>query len=136
MVTYVANVDNYRQRYNSLKSSADTLKESEKNIKKQLNDKIAEKQQMEDKLNSELAAQKIACEQAQNNLKNTEAEKALLLERVNNWAGITKDFHQTNEKQGQLLQNTLDELKKVQASHSSSKRSLKRLPLLSSREWR
>lgn len=125
VVTYVGNADNYKQQYGDLKADRDALKESEKGLKKQLNEKIAEKQQMEDKLSSEIASLKVELEQLEGKLKTVEGERSLLLQKVNGWTSIIRDFYETNEKQGQLLQNTLNELKNVQAEQIKERKELK-----------
>ncbi len=115
VVTYVAKADNYRQKYNDLKADRDSLKQNVNSLKKQLNEGIAAKKQLEDKLNREIASLKAEFDKLQANFNNVEREKALLLQKVNSWASIVEDFSQTNDRQGLLLKNTLDELKKVQA---------------------
>ena len=57
-------------------------------------------------------------------LKNAEREKAGLLQKVNSWASIVEDFSNTNDKQGQLLKNTLEELNKVQAQQIKERKEL------------
>jgi len=125
VVTYVATAGNYRQQYNNLRSDRDALKETEKSLKKQLNEKIAEKQQMEDELNGEISSLKIELEKVQGQFNAVEGERAQLLQKVNGWTSIIKDFYETNEKQGQLLQNTLNELKKVQTAQIKERKELK-----------
>ena len=115
VVTYVANADNYMQKYDALKADKDSLSKEVKDLTKQVNEKIEQKKQLEDKLNGEIASLKGGIGELQTNFNNAEREKAVLLQKVNNWTSITKDFYQTTDKQGQLLKNTLDELNKVQA---------------------
>jgi len=75
-------------------------------------------------VNSEIAAFTEEIGQLQGELKNAEREKASLLQKVNSWASIVEDFSQTNDKQGQLLKNTLDELNKVQAEQIKTRKEL------------
>ncbi len=124
VVTYVANADNYRQKYNDLKADRDSLRENANSLTKQLNEKIAEKRRLEDKLSNEIASLKAEIGELQVNLRQVEREKAALLQKVNSWTSITKDFYQTTDKQGQLLKNTLDELNKVQAEQIKEHREL------------
>jgi ABC-type transporter Mla subunit MlaD len=114
VVTYVANADNYRQKYDDLRVDADSLQERAASLKEQLNEKITEKQRLEDKLNSQIASLQGHIEDLQIKLDNAERDKAELLRRVDSWTGMVQDFQETNEKQGQLLQDTLNELKQVQ----------------------
>lgn len=115
VVTYVANADNYRQKYDDLKTDKDSLSKKVEDLTKQVNENIGQKKQVENKLSSEITSLKAEKGELQTNLDNAEREKAALLQKVNSWTSITKDFYQTNDKQGQLLKNTLDELNKVQA---------------------
>jgi len=124
VVTYVANADNYRQKYNDLRADKDSLSKKVEDLTKQINEKIEQKKQVENKLNSEITSLKAEKSELQTNLDNAEREKAALLQKVNNWTSITKDFYQTTDKQGQLLKNTLDELNKVQAEQISQRKEL------------
>ncbi len=124
VVTYVANADNYRGKYNALKSERDSLSKKADSLTKQVNEKIAEKQQLEDNLNSQIATLKQGFEQLQAEFNTVEREKADLLQRVNGLAAIMKDFSKTTDKQGLLLKNTLEELKKVKAEQIEERKEL------------
>jgi len=124
VVTYVANADNYRQKYNDLRADKDSLGKKVEDLTKQINEKIEQKKQAENKLNSEITSLKTEKDELQTNLDNADREKAALLQKVNSWTSITKDFYQTTDKQGQLLKNTLDELNKVQAEQISQRKEL------------
>lgn len=58
VVTYVANADNYRQKYNALRADKDSLSKKVEDLTKQVNEKIEQKKQLEDKLNSEITSLK------------------------------------------------------------------------------
>jgi hypothetical protein len=124
VVTYVANADNYKQKYNDQNTKLDALQETGKGLKKQLNDNIAKGRQTEDDLNNQIVSLKSQIEQLNAGLTNSEREKAALLEKVNGWTSITKDFYQTTDKQGQLLKNTLEELNKLQAEQIKQRKEL------------
>jgi len=115
VVTYVANVDNYKQKYNDLKTNRDSLNKKVSSLTKQINDQIEQNKELENKLSSEIVLYKAENDKLQNSLINAEREKASLLQKVNSWTSITKDFYQTTDKQGQLLKNTLEELNKIQS---------------------
>ena len=115
VVTYVANAENYRQKYESLRSDNDSLDKKVGSLAQQVNEKIEEKEALEDKLNSEISSLKREISKLETNLGDSEREKAALLQKVNSWTSITKDFYETTDKQGQLLKNTLEEMNKVQA---------------------
>jgi len=124
VVTYVANADNYRQQYTDLRTDNDSLSKKAEDLTKQINEKIEQKKQAENKLNDEITSLKAQKSELQTNFDNAEREKAALLQKVNSWASITQDFYQTTDKQGQLLKNTLEELNKVQAEQISQRKEL------------
>ena len=125
VVTYVANIDNYRQKYNGLKADRDSLSKKVNDLTKQVNEKLKEKRLLEDELSSEITSLKAKVKELQINLKNVERERAGLVQKVNSWASIVEDFSQTNDKQGLLLKNTLEELNKVQTEQIRGQRELK-----------
>jgi seryl-tRNA synthetase len=124
VVTYVANADNYREKYNDLKADKDSLNKKVKNLTKQVNEKIEQQKQLEDKSSSEIASLKKQIGELQGKLDNAEREKAVLLQKVNNWASITKDFSSTTDKQRRLLENTLDELNNLQSEQIKERKEL------------
>jgi len=124
VVTYVANADNYRQKYDDLKTDKDSLSKKVEDLTKQVNENIEQKKQMENKLSSEIASLNAEKGELQTNFDNAEREKAALLQKVNSWTSITKDFYETTDKQGQLLKNTLEELNKLQTEQVSQRKEL------------
>jgi DNA polymerase III alpha subunit (gram-positive type) len=115
VVTYVASADNYREKYKDIESKRDALEENVESLNKQLNEKVQQKDELEKTLKSQLAAAKTSADELQAKLSNVEREKAELLERVNSWASITKDFQQTTEKHTQTLNAALEEVKQLKA---------------------
>jgi chromosome segregation ATPase len=124
VATYVANADNYRQKYDGLKADKDSLSKKVEDLTKQVNDSLEQKKQTENKLSGEITSLKAEKGELQTNLDNAEREKAELLQKVNSWTSITKDFYETNDKQGQLLKNTLEELTKAQKEQVSQRKEL------------
>jgi hypothetical protein len=114
VVTYVANAVNYQEQYNQQRQNYVAAQGSEENAKKQLNDLKEKTGQEKIKLDNEIADLEVKINNLEVQLEESESEKALLLQRVNNWTSIVQDFTATNDKQGQLLQNALDELDRVQ----------------------
>ena len=125
VVTYVGNADNYRQKYKGINQQTDALKENVKSLTKQLNEKTDKSQQRQDRLNSEIVSLKAEIKQLQGDLGNVEVERAALLQKVNSWTSIVKDFRETNEDQGRLLEEKLNELNKVQAEQIKQRKELR-----------
>ena len=124
VVTYVANADNYREKYTNIRSDRDSLDKKLKAKTKEANEYIEEKQQLEDKLRSEIATLSAKVGKLEGNLRDVERERASLLAQVQSWTSITKDFYTTSDKQGALLKNTLDELKHIQAEQIKQRKEL------------
>jgi seryl-tRNA synthetase len=124
VVTYVANADNYKQKYDKLRSDRDSLSRKVENLSKQVNEEIEQKEQLEDGLGVKMASLTAEVDRLQSELKNAEREKSALLQRVNSWTSIVEDFSKTNDEQGELLKNTLDELKRAQAEQIRSSKEL------------
>jgi hypothetical protein len=124
VVTYVANADNYRGKYTDIRSDRDSLDKKLKAKTKEANEYIKEKQRLEDKLRSEIASLGGKAGKLEGDLRDVERERASLLAQVESWTSITKDFYTTNDKQGTLLNNTLDELKRVQAEQIKQRKEL------------
>jgi hypothetical protein len=124
VVTYVANADNYKKLYRDLKSEKDALAVQAISLKTQLNEQIAKTQQLEDSLKAQISSLRAENTTLGNELNSSEREKSALLQKVNSWASITKDFYKTNDQQGLLLKNTLEELNKAQAAQIKDRKEL------------
>jgi seryl-tRNA synthetase len=124
VVTYIANADNYRGKYADIRSDRDGLDKKLKAKTDEANGYIKQKQQVEDNLRSEIASLSAKIGKLEGDLGNVERERASLLAQVESWTSVTKDFYTTNDKQGTLLQNTLDELKRVQAEEIKERKEL------------
>jgi DNA repair exonuclease SbcCD ATPase subunit len=115
VVTYVANADNYRQKYASLNSERDSLAKEKESLNNQLKEKIQQKDDLEKSLNGQLSTLKTKADDLQAKINTVERERSELLERVNGWASITKDFQATTEKQTQLLSTAQEDVKQLKA---------------------
>lgn len=124
VVTYVASADNYRKQNESLRTKLDAEVEKRKSAQKQLDEEKSTYQQQETKLTNEIASLSTEMTELDGKLSDAEREKASLLQQVESWTSITRDFYVTNEKQGQLLKDTLNELKRVQAEQIKQKKDL------------
>lgn len=125
VVTYVANADNYRQKYNAIRTEKDAAAQKENSAKKQLNENIAKTDREKTELNNQIASLNSRLEQLQGDLTEAERQKALLQEKVNNWTSIVMAYAKTAEDQGQLLKSTLDELRRIQAEQIKKDKELK-----------
>jgi len=115
VVTYVANAENYRQRYVDLNNRERAARENERNTREQLNKTIAETDQQKKMLNDEIALLKEDVDSLTADLAEAQRQRDDALRRVNNWAAIVMDFSKTTDKHRQLLEETHAELKTIQA---------------------
>jgi peptidoglycan hydrolase CwlO-like protein len=115
VVTYVASAENFKEKYDNLYRGYQAAKRNEDNAKEQLNEAQAKMAEEKTKLNADVTALQTNVGQLEDKLAESERERSLLLQKVNNWASIVQDFKQTNDNQGQLLENTLEQQKKLNA---------------------
>ena len=113
VVTYVANADNYRDQYNTLKGEADGLRETEAGAVKARNEKEAEMARLEDELSSQIAALKIEVDELKTQLKDVERRNNQLLNEVASYASASKTYSQTAKEMTQLLKDAQDAFKKA-----------------------
>jgi len=125
VVTYVANADNYKEKYDSQGKQLTKANAKVKKLTKELKEKIDSAERQKKDLNKEISALKSDLKNMKGQTKDLESEKAALMQKVNSWASITKDFYETTDKQGQLLKNTLEELNDIQEKQVKQQKELK-----------
>ncbi len=124
VVTWVANADSYKQKYDSQIARIGSLTEELGSLKKQLNRKIEEKSAQKAKLSNEIATLKVKSSELQTQLKTVEAEKSLLLQKVNNWTSVVEAFSQTADNKELLLKDTLGELNRLKQQQIQLKKEI------------
>jgi multidrug efflux pump subunit AcrA (membrane-fusion protein) len=115
VATYVANAENFRQKYDQ---AYQELRGAERNAESAKSQQLREREEADRekaKLNEEIAALKIDMGKLQTQLTEAEREKQKLLQRVDNFAAIVEGFTKTNDQQGLLLKNTIARLETVEA---------------------
>ena len=117
VVNYVANAEDQREKYTSLKSQTDSLNEQVRGLKEQIAQKDTQKAKIEEQLANLQAGLGQDVKDLQQKLDNAEREKSRLLERVDAFAAQVESFESTNAKQQDMLKETiasLDESKEIQ----------------------
>ena len=109
VVTYVANADNYKQKFDDLNSSYQAAKRNEDNAKTKLNNTIEEKDRNAEKLGEQIASLEEQIDKLKSDLANAERERDDANRKVNNWAAIVMDFSKTIENNEKLVKNALTE---------------------------
>lgn len=115
VVTYVANADNYKDKYSKLVSDRDALEQTKESLTNQLNEKTQQKDDLEKSLNTQIASMKTKVDELTVKLNTVDREKAELLTQVNNMQSVTKAFTESTEKQTQTLNSALEEVKQLKA---------------------
>ena len=109
VVTYVANADNYKQKYDSLYSGFQAAKTNEDNAKTRLNNTIEEKDRSSEKLGEQIASLEEQINKLKSDLATAERNRDDANRKVNNWAAIVMDFSKTIENNEKLAKDALTE---------------------------
>jgi chromosome segregation ATPase len=109
VVTYVANANNYKQKYDSLYSGYQAAKKNEDNAKTQLNNTIEEKDRNAEKLGEQIAALEEQISKLKTDLATALRDKDDANRKVNSWAAIVMDFSKTIENNEKLAKNAITE---------------------------
>ncbi len=113
VVTYVANADNYREQYNTLKREADSLRETAESNVKAFNEKKAEMERLEDKLTREIGSLNTEISTLKGDLKAAKDEEKIMTQRVSDMASVVETTSQTSSETTKLLMDTQAQLTKV-----------------------
>ncbi len=125
VVTYVANAENYRKKYLDERRLKDAAEQNKEQAVKDKNKTIEDAAEEERKLKSDISALKTQVGQLDKKLTEAEKQKAAWFNDADKWTAATGSFLDTNEKQRQLLKDTLAELKKIQLDQIQSDKELK-----------
>jgi outer membrane murein-binding lipoprotein Lpp len=116
VVTYVANADNYKEKYDSLYTRFQTEQGKRASADQQLEKTTEQANRLEKVLNDKIASLNIKIEQLQGELDKAEREKAQLLQRVDGFAAEVKTFTTTNQNQTSLLDSTIKKWELAEAN--------------------
>ena len=109
VVTYVANADNFKQKFDNQSNSYQAAVKSKENATKQLNNTIDEKKIETDKLGEQIASLENNINKLESDLANAERGKDDATQKVNSWAAIVMDFSKTIENNEKLAKGALAE---------------------------
>ena len=109
VVTYVANADNYKQKFDNLSNGYAAAKQNEDNAKTQLNNTIEEKNRNAEKLGEQIASLDGQINKLKSDLANAERDRDDATRKVNSWMTIVKDFSVTVENNDKLVKDALAE---------------------------
>ena len=115
VATYVASADNYKEKYDNLYRGYQAAQDKKDDAEKQYNELKAQTDQDKLKLGSDISALQREVGTFKASLTELEIERDTALRKEGNWASITKALTATNDNQRLLLENSLNEQKKLNA---------------------
>ncbi len=127
VVTYVANAENYKEKYKGQQRALSVAEENAENLQGQLKEKIDENDRQKKQLNDKIAAHENNLTVLNGNIQTIEREKSELMLRVDNFGSYVEAFTETNTSQQNLLKGTLDELDKAKTNLVKREKEIKEL---------
>lgn len=124
VVTYVANADNYKQKYANLAGERDSLRQKADGLTSQLNEKVQQKDELEKSLSAKIATTKAEADDLKVKLNTSEREKSELLSKSANMEAVVKDFSDTTKKQTETLNTALAEVTQLKQDEIKLKQEL------------
>jgi len=115
VVTKISIDQDYKQKNEELNRQFNLAKDKQQSAEEKLKNRTQKWQNTENNLKNKIASIEAQLEETKVELKNVERERAQLLQKVNSWASITKDFSETTDKQQQMFENTFEQLNKVKS---------------------
>ncbi len=125
VVTYVANAQNFKDLYQTQLTSARTANANEQRWKTQLNEKIAEADQMKTELEGQIKSLQTQITQLKNDLQVAQRAQQEATTQQEKAISVVQSLEQTNAQQLTLLENTQAELKKTETELQTVKSNLK-----------
>ena len=125
VVTYVANAENYKDMWEKVRDQKDAAEQIKVQAVKDKNKTIEDAAERERKLNSDIANLKSDVDVLDSKLKEAEIQKDKWINEAGKWQAVTRDFYDTNDKQRQLLEDTLAKLKTIEAEQIKSDKEIK-----------
>ena len=114
VVTYVANAEDYREKFDERKAQMDSLRQEKDNLARQLNDKIEEFNGQKQRLNTQISSLRQQTSRLETELANVKRAKTEMELRVSSMAGTVETANQTAEQQRQQFEKTHAELKNLE----------------------
>lgn len=127
VVTYIANAENYKEKYQGQQRTLSAAKENAENLQEQLKEKIDEHDRQKKLLNDKIAALENDLTVLKGKAQIIEREKSELMLRVDNFGSYVEAFTETNTSQQNLLKATLDELDKTKTTLVKREKEIKEL---------
>ena len=125
VVTYVANADNYKQKFNNLTNGYEAAKKNEDNAKTQLNNTIEEKDRNAEKLGEQIASLEGQINKLKGDLASAERDRDDARRRKDNYEAILTDYAKTVEMNTQLRSDAIATATKVEAERTKQNKELK-----------
>ncbi len=124
VVTYVANAENFREKFNNQRTRYQAAVQNAENAKKQLNQTIEQANQLGKNLKDQINKLNIQVDQLETQLVEAQRRATEAVAQENAWRDINTRFLNTNEELRNLLQEKLAELNKVDARRIEGEKEL------------
>jgi len=124
VVTYVANAENFKDKFIKQKADKDAAETNEAAARKQLNETIKAADERERKLKDDISALQIQIGQLTTERDEAKRQTVTATEEEGKWKAATIAFYDTNDKQRKLLEDTLAKLKTIQSEQIEGNKEL------------
>jgi len=116
VATYVANADNYRQRYEQASQQLRAARENERSAQEQLRERTEQMNREKAALSDQIATLNAGMSELKTKLANAERERDRQLDRADKLASDVDTLTDTNKKHQQLLATYLSKLETAEAN--------------------
>jgi hypothetical protein len=116
VATYVANAENFRQKYEQADTDLRAAQEKERSANKQLREKIEQTDQEKAKLNEQIASQKITIGGLEADLDKLRRTTNELHQSVDSFDAKLEAYNKTNEYQSSLIESYVKKWESAEAN--------------------
>jgi chromosome segregation ATPase len=124
VVTYVANADNYKQKYEGERNTIQSLTKKQLAAESELNKMSGEFQRQEKERADKIAALNTDIQGLKNDLEKAKIDRDDAQRKMNSWESQVMSFSQTTTQQVQLAQDAMTELNTIKDEQIQDKKEL------------
>ena len=127
VAAYMLRADNFKEKYDTANSQRQAAQSRERAAEEELATVKGETTQTIEQLNNQISALDIQITTLQGKLDEAERAKSLMVQKVNEFAEIHRDFLAANTEQRKLLDKTLGDLTALEAAQTKQDRRLEEM---------
>ncbi len=124
VVTYVANADNYKKKYENEKNAKQIAVSEKNSADQQLGERKGKYQRQEDGLRKQIALLNTRIKKAENEIRNLKRDNTGLLQKIAGMASTVESSTKTASNQTHLFEEAQKELNKVKAEQIKERKKL------------